>query len=264
MDADVTLDQDHVNILGRVLKSQTTDFMLDNADRLKNSAGFRRAVVHDVGDKLTLNNAGDYPGGVEIQGDQVTVRQLRIANQDLKDTGGRALVQDDQDTLVLNQGGFYKSGVRVEGGSLTATQLRIENPDLAGKGGRALAQDDKGALVINQGGYYTEGVRVEGGSLTATQLRIANPNLQGTGGRALAQSDNGSLVINQGGVYSGGVAIEGVMLSIKGMVTIAKSLNVDTNLVVRDSATIGGVNVVNAINALLDRVSKLERNNKTD
>jgi hypothetical protein len=79
-----------------------------------------------------------------------------------------------------------------------------------------------------------------------------------TGGRALVQSDAGSLVINQGGFYSGGVAIEGAMLSIQGTVTIAKSLNVDTNFVVRDSATIGGVNVVNAINALVDRVSKLE------
>lgn len=118
MDADIKLDGDTVTVEGRVIKTTASDLMLDNAEHRKNSTQFRRALVHNKGDRLTLNYAGDYPGGVSVEGGQLTVQQLRVANPKVHDTGGRALVQDEKDTLVLNEGDFYKGGVRVDGGHL--------------------------------------------------------------------------------------------------------------------------------------------------
>jgi hypothetical protein len=50
------------------VKFTAPDIRLDFADRRSNTTGFRRALVHDLGDKLTLNWNGDYPGGVCIKG----------------------------------------------------------------------------------------------------------------------------------------------------------------------------------------------------
>lgn len=44
------------------------DVHLDRADRRVNNNGWRRALVHDFQDGLTLNWASDYPGGVTIRG----------------------------------------------------------------------------------------------------------------------------------------------------------------------------------------------------
>ena len=43
------------------------DFMLDHPSRRGKGGGpYRRALVHDGGDGLTVNYNGDYPGGVRI------------------------------------------------------------------------------------------------------------------------------------------------------------------------------------------------------
>jgi hypothetical protein len=42
--------------------------MLDSPERRKNATGFRRALVHDQSDGLTVNFNGDYQGGVSING----------------------------------------------------------------------------------------------------------------------------------------------------------------------------------------------------
>ena len=44
------------------------DLHLDHAARRVNNNGWRRALVHDFQDGLTLNWASDYPGGVTING----------------------------------------------------------------------------------------------------------------------------------------------------------------------------------------------------
>ena len=67
--SDVVLDDDRnwVRVEGNVLQSQTSDFMLDNPGRRGQGGGrWRRALVHDGGDGLTVNFNGDYPGGVTV------------------------------------------------------------------------------------------------------------------------------------------------------------------------------------------------------
>jgi hypothetical protein len=57
---------------GRVVKATASDFMLDSPERRSGKAVFRRALVHDQGDGLTVNFANDYNGGVTLNG----VREL--------------------------------------------------------------------------------------------------------------------------------------------------------------------------------------------
>lgn len=61
--ADISLDGSAVVITG-------TDLRLDDAERRHgHSGGYRRALVHDFEDGLTLNWDKDYKGGVTIRGD---------------------------------------------------------------------------------------------------------------------------------------------------------------------------------------------------
>ena len=67
MSSDIKLDaQDDgwVTIETNVLQSNSSDFILDNSARRQSAGGFRRALVHDETDGLTVNFAGDYPSGV--------------------------------------------------------------------------------------------------------------------------------------------------------------------------------------------------------
>jgi hypothetical protein len=54
---------------------------LDSQDpsRRHNTTPFRRALVHDFHDGLTVNWGGDYPGGVTIQGMVTMPGQLDVA-----------------------------------------------------------------------------------------------------------------------------------------------------------------------------------------
>jgi hypothetical protein len=69
--SDVILDDgsEQVTVQCNNLHVQGHDFLLDAPARRKpNSPAFRRALVHDQNDGLTLNFGGDYPGGVKING----------------------------------------------------------------------------------------------------------------------------------------------------------------------------------------------------
>lgn len=77
MAGDVTLDGDLVVVDGNWTKLRTLDLMLDAPTRRQAQGGERRALVHDVGDKLTVNYHGDYPNGVHIAG-QTTVDSLYV------------------------------------------------------------------------------------------------------------------------------------------------------------------------------------------
>jgi len=72
MATDIKLDQQGGNWLvaeSQVLKSTASDLMLDSPGRRRGGPSpHRRALVHDFNDGLTLNYAGDYPGGVGITG----------------------------------------------------------------------------------------------------------------------------------------------------------------------------------------------------
>jgi len=71
MAGDVKLDEDNVNwvtIEGTALRARTPDLMLDAPNRRSGGGGtWRRALVHDQSDGLTINYNGDYPGGVTLK-----------------------------------------------------------------------------------------------------------------------------------------------------------------------------------------------------
>jgi hypothetical protein len=68
--ADVKLLADQVRIEGRrQVIVDALDLCVDNSDRRsEHTSPDRRALVHDYGDKLTINYTQDYPGGVTIDG----------------------------------------------------------------------------------------------------------------------------------------------------------------------------------------------------
>jgi hypothetical protein len=72
MPTDIKLDQNGGGWLlleGDAVKATSTDFMLDAPSRRRGGGGpLRRALVHDFNDGLTINWAGDYPGGVTVTG----------------------------------------------------------------------------------------------------------------------------------------------------------------------------------------------------
>ena len=72
---DVRLDQGDGSFLeldARVVKAISSDFMLDSPARRKpGSPEFRRALVHDESDGLTINFSNDYEGGVTINGNLI-------------------------------------------------------------------------------------------------------------------------------------------------------------------------------------------------
>jgi len=70
MATDVRLDEgsdgSFIVLEGRVVKAAGSDFMLDSPERRIGSKPFRRALVHDQADGLTINFANDYQGGVTL------------------------------------------------------------------------------------------------------------------------------------------------------------------------------------------------------
>lgn len=83
MATDVKLDQGDGSFLvleGRVVQAAASDFMLDSPERRIGSKGskpFRRALVHDQGDGLTINFANDYQGGVTLNAvREISPRQI--------------------------------------------------------------------------------------------------------------------------------------------------------------------------------------------
>lgn len=72
MATDVKLDAgprgDTVVLDCGVVQANAFDFVLDSPFRHKGPPGLRRALVHDFNDGLTMNWAGEYPGGVTING----------------------------------------------------------------------------------------------------------------------------------------------------------------------------------------------------
>jgi hypothetical protein len=69
MATDVILDDEDGNWLtlsAAVIHGTASDFILASPARRSSPSGFRRALVHDFEDGLTINFNSDYPGGVTI------------------------------------------------------------------------------------------------------------------------------------------------------------------------------------------------------
>lgn len=59
---------DWIAVQAPVLQIAGHDVLIDSPERRKSATPFRRALVHDQGDGLTVNFANDYPGGVTLSG----------------------------------------------------------------------------------------------------------------------------------------------------------------------------------------------------
>ena len=90
--SDIVFDtSEQVTVLCTNLNVQGHDLLLDSAQRRRvNGPTFRRALVHDQNDGLTMNFGSDYPGGVTVNG---TVKltgdvEMRITHRDSILIGG--------------------------------------------------------------------------------------------------------------------------------------------------------------------------------
>jgi len=118
-------DIEVVTVLCNRMDVKASDLVLDSPARRKpNGPKFRRALVHDESDGLSINFNNDYPGGVNIAGEIVTVacKRMDVRGSDLildsaarRKPGGpkfrRALVHDETDGLAINFGNDYPGGV---------------------------------------------------------------------------------------------------------------------------------------------------------
>jgi hypothetical protein len=142
--SDIKFDGDWVIVEGSWLKSRTLDFMLDAPGRRLNNTGHRRALVHDSGDKLTINYNRDYPGGVNILG-EVSIEKVKghrfvinaedivldSASRRTATTGfRRAMVHDFNDGLTINWASDYPGGVTINGVVKVPAKLLVDGKDI--------------------------------------------------------------------------------------------------------------------------------------
>src|SRR5262245_37149513 len=85
MATDIKLDQGDGNwvlVEGAVLKTTAADLMLDSAARrLPGGGPFRRALVHNSQDGLTINFNGDYRAGVTVVGNLMVTGDVLVGTQ---------------------------------------------------------------------------------------------------------------------------------------------------------------------------------------
>lgn len=69
MPTDIILDNnggEWITLTAAVVQAAAADFVLDHPGRRASGRGYRRALVHDHHDGLTINFNGDYPGGLTL------------------------------------------------------------------------------------------------------------------------------------------------------------------------------------------------------
>ena len=152
--ADIIIkDGNEVVVEAFILKQEGADFRLDDQSRRLNNTPYRRALVHDFQDGLTLNWANDYPGGVTVNGgngginlngtvavDRIAGAHLRIDHHDvhldnpdrrLNGSGDRrAFVHDYNDGLTLNWAGDYPGGVTIRGAVKCPESLIVDDTNI--------------------------------------------------------------------------------------------------------------------------------------
>lgn len=79
---DIVLDggpgSDRILLQAAAVQSEASDLLLDSPGRRSKPGGYRRALVHDTSDGLTVNFNGDYPAGVTVWN---TNLHLRVVEQ---------------------------------------------------------------------------------------------------------------------------------------------------------------------------------------
>jgi hypothetical protein len=124
---DVRLDEgsdgSFIVLEGRVVKAAGSDFMLDLPERRIGRNPFRRALVHDQGDGLTVNFAFDYTGGVTLNGvREISPHQIRTGGPlDRIDPTPILVVHGGIEFEVHSQSSIFSDG----GGELKVTTLSL-------------------------------------------------------------------------------------------------------------------------------------------
>lgn len=141
---DIRFDGDFIHLEGLVVKAAGNDLMLDAAARRKNGTPFRRALVHDFDDGLTVNWDNDYPGGVSVN----ACKQISGIN--------------NRDWLIVRSriAQFYGTDLMLDGGS--ARRGRFQTTLRPNPYRRALVHGYGDQLVLNWDRDYTGGVVVNG------------------------------------------------------------------------------------------------------
>lgn len=119
-ETDIKLKRGHVVV-------EAWDLELDSSDRRKNDSPFRRALVHDQRDMLTINYAGDYPNGVRILSGKVDAMGRAVIavgyprDRDIAITTGQSVGLYAKEYITINA---HKSI------NLNAPVVKIGNLDL--------------------------------------------------------------------------------------------------------------------------------------
>lgn len=202
------------------------DLILDNINRKGNNEGPRRALVHDVNDKLSINYANDYTGGVDINSDlsisgntKIKGTDLEIFNKESKSIAPgdnrRALVHDENDKLIINYANDYTSGVDVQSNLI----LKGGNSDLNPDKLNTLLPNPIDKKNYIRGDTQLVGNLENEGSLTVknnvdvlgTKISLNNSSVKGENDgsrRALIHDEGDKLTVNYANDYPGGVDIQ--------------------------------------------------------
>jgi hypothetical protein len=129
----------NLSVRGFTLQHDGADFILGaNDGRNIGVKPLQRALVHGLSDDLVLNFAGDFEGGVFVDGNRFTNRGFTFEHQgadfilgtnDGRSIGAkplqRALIHGNFDDLVVNFAGDFEGGVFVDGPFLKTRVLTI-------------------------------------------------------------------------------------------------------------------------------------------
>ncbi len=121
-----------IQLLDGQVKVDAWDLCLDSQFRRRpgNTTRFRRALVHNRQDGLTINYDNDYPDGVKIQGN-VTVAASdlcldSVSRRKNDSSYRRALVHNQDDGLTINYDNDYPDGVKIKGKTCIAGNAIVE------------------------------------------------------------------------------------------------------------------------------------------
>jgi hypothetical protein len=181
-------------LVGTHLYVRHHDLHLDHAARRSANGGYRRALVHDLQDGLTLNWARDYPGGVTING------EVKIPHgAALNGLSGTAL-KCTHHTLHLDHAARRKTPPTVAAVATTAGTALSRAPVVGAASGtgvvaagtaaelgaiaslrpsqrRALMHDTADGLTLNVAGDYPGGVTIRGTVKLPETLLVKNKDL---------------------------------------------------------------------------------------
>ena len=187
-EADIILDANVVVVDGDAAEFRVTDVKIDSPVRRINPDGWRRALVHNESDGLTINFASDYPDGVTIEG---KTKLDRIV-------GNRATLQEVWlDRRVKGEDGEWRLPAAepyrpdvdwVADGRLHPDVLdrpgdQAPTPiEIAGRHSnrRALQHDSRDGLTINVDSDYPGGVTINGDVMIPGRLIVNGQDIAAT------------------------------------------------------------------------------------